>query len=162
MSGNPCSLNWCTRSYWAVPTFSWLMNWEHVSGKVFLSSFELIAAAQLIILRMLGWIFLILSFFDSSQLSSQRILLWWRLLDLTASLFWSEIAAVSRQRIDEFSTGFLSSSALISWYSAELCCNAPCFLAMQAWCHAFLKYMISLSSGMTEYLVSVIVPRRMP
>ncbi len=86
--------------------FSWLMKQEQVAGRASVSSVEHETAALQFILIMLGCIFWVQSFFDSSQLTWRRILFWWRLFDSIASSFWAEMVAVSCCKTDAWLSMF--------------------------------------------------------
>jgi hypothetical protein len=82
------------------------MKQEQFAGRASVSSVEHKAAALQIILIMLGCIFWVQSFFDSSWLTWHRILFWWRLFDSIASSFWVEMAVVSCCKTDAWSSTF--------------------------------------------------------
>ncbi len=122
------------RRSWLVPllpTFSWLMKWEQVAGRASVSSVEHEVATLQIILIMLGCIFWVQSFFDSSWLTWCRISFWRRLFDSFASLFWAEMAAVSCCKTDVWLSTF-AAWLLVAQVTLAICWNPPC--EMQAWC----------------------------
>ncbi len=100
--------------------FSWLMKQEQVAGRASVSLVEHEAAAQQIILIMLGCIFWVQSFFDSSQLTWHRILLRRKLFDSIASLFWAEMAAVSCCKTDAWSS-MCAASLLVAQVTPAFC-----------------------------------------
>ncbi len=72
-----------------------LMKFKEVGVISSSSSFQSVAAACLSIFTMVGWSFLVLSFFFFSCSICCSISLWQRLFNFIAFLFWREIVLVS-------------------------------------------------------------------